>query len=398
MEKKKLLFVMPSLSAGGGEKSLVNLLHELNYELYSVDLALFSNKGIFLKQLPKEVNIIQVPGKYNIFTLDVFKSAITFFKQREFRQALNRIIFSVINRLSSNKSIAEQVSWKYISGSIGQLESQYDAAIGFLEKSSIYFVVDKVHARKKIGWIHTNYTNSGLDPKLDYKYINHLDYTATVSKECADSLKRHFPSLKDKIRIIYNINSPTIIKSLADVEFNNEVNLYTENHTTLLTVARLSYEKGVDLAVEACKILVDSGYDIKWFVIGEGEERKNIESLIREKGIEQNFILLGLKDNPYSYMKKVDIYIQPSRYEGKSIAIDEAKILCKPIVVTNFETVKDQICHGVNGSIAKTYPEGISQAIEELINNHKYREILQRNLEKEKVGTVEEIEKLYQLI
>lgn len=398
MEKKKLLFVMPSLSAGGGEKSLINLLHEIDYELFSVDLALFSNKGIFLKQLPKEVNIIQVPGMYNIFTLEVFKSAITFLKQREFRQAWNRMIFSAINRLCINKSVAEQVSWKYVSGSIGQLESQYDAAIGFLEKSSIYFVVDKVNARKKIGWIHTNYTNSGLDPKLDYKYLNHLDYTATVSEECADSLKRNFPSLKDKVRIIYNIISPSNIKSLADIEFNNEVHLYTDSYTTLITVARLSYEKGIDMATEACKILVDRGYNIKWFVIGEGQERKNIESLIQQKGIEQNFILLGLKDNPYKYMKKADIYIQPSRYEGKSIAIDEAKILSKPIVVTNFETVKDQICHGENGIIAKSCPEGISQAIEELINNHKYREKLQRNLDKEIVGTVEEIEKLYQLI
>ncbi|MEK3991730.1 glycosyltransferase [Robertmurraya sp. FSL R5-0851] len=396
MKRKKLLFVMPSLAPGGGEKSLINLLHEINYEEYSVDLLLLSRKGIFLKQIPVEVNIFELQGNYTIFTKGLIKSVITFVRQGKLELAFNRLVFSLINRLYSNKSIAEQMSWKYISNSIEKLEGTYDAAIGYLEKTSIYYVIDKVNASKKIGWIHTNYSNSGLNPKLDVHYFKQLDYTATVSEECANSLEKNFPELRAKIKVIYNIVSPSNINFLANKDLKAEIR--EENTTSLLTVARISYEKGIDIAIEACRLLVNNGYKIKWFIIGDGEERDNILSLIREKGIEENFILLGVKDNPYKYMKNVDIYVQPSRYEGKSIAIDEAKILCKPIVVTNFETVKDQIIHGTNGSIAGTTPESISQAIEELINNNNYKYSLQRNLEREKVGTVEEIEKLYQLI
>lgn len=396
MNKKKLLFVIPSLVPGGGEKSLINLLHEINYEKYSVDLLLLNRNGIFLKQLPREVNILELQGKYTIFTKGLIKSVIKFICQGKPVHAFNRVIFSLINRLNSNKSIAEQLSWKYISYSIDRLEGKYDAAIGYLEKSSIYYVIDKVSASKKIGWIHTNYSSSGLNPKLDAHYFKQLDYAATVSEECANSLEKNFPEIREKIKVIYNIVSPLNIKLLANKDLKADIR--DKNNTSLLTVARISYEKGIDIALEACRLLVSNGYKIKWFIIGDGEERENIMSLIHEKGIEENFILLGVKDNPYKYMKNVDIYVQPSRYEGKSIAIDEAKILCKPIVVTNFETVKDQIIHGTNGSIAGTTPESISQAIEELINNPNYKYSLQRNLEMEKVGTVEEIEKLYQLI
>ena len=149
--KKKILFVLPSLDAGGAEKSLVNLLNCIDFNQYDVDLVLFKNTGIFLKQLPSKVTIIDLGGDYEVFTKCILYSMLDFLKQRKWSLALNRITFTVKNKFIGPTS--EQHSWKNIRRSIPTLTHEYDAAIGFLEKSSIYFTVDCVSAKKKIGFI-----------------------------------------------------------------------------------------------------------------------------------------------------------------------------------------------------------------------------------------------------
>jgi glycosyltransferase involved in cell wall biosynthesis len=160
----------------------------------------------------------------------------------------------------------------------------------------------------------------------------------------------------------------------------------------------LSTEKGIDLAVETCKILVKNKPKIKWFVVGDGPERENLEQKIRENNLENNFFLLGLKENPYGFLNQCTIYVQPSRYEGKSIAVDEAKILKKPIVVTNFSTAKDQICSEENGIITEMNSNALANSILHLIENRELMEKFSLNLGCEKLGTEDEIHKLYDLI
>ncbi|PGZ56850.1 glycosyltransferase, partial [Bacillus cereus] len=258
----------------------------------------------------------------------------------------------------------------------------YDVAIGYLEKSPIYFVVDKVKAKKKIGWIHTNYSNSGMDCDFDNVYFEQLDNIITVSEECAKSLEENFAHLKYKIKSIYNIVSPNLISELSNVNSIDNC-MSDKSYVNILTVARLSYEKGIDMAIESCKQLVNKGYKIRWYVLGEGREREALEKLIESEKLEEVFKLLGIRENPYPYIKQTDLYVQPSRYEGKSIAIDEAKILNRPIIVTNFNTAKDQIEHGVNGLIVSMNAKSISSGIETMLKDVQLRENLRRNLSKE---------------
>ncbi|WP_216829036.1 glycosyltransferase [Alkalihalobacterium elongatum] len=393
--KQNLLFVMPSLSAGGGEKSLVNLLSQIDYNLYNVELLLFNKEGLFLNMLPQEVKIIDLPIQYEIFSKGLFQSIKSFFKRGEISLAFYRIMFTLKNRLIKDKKNAEQHTWQYLNKYFKTIEKEYDVAIGYLEKASIYFVIDRVSSQKKIGWIHTNYTNSGMDKEIDYPYFKKLDYIITVSEECANSIKGTFPGFNDKVKVIYNILSTTTIESLSNK--NEEIKMDT-NFINVVTMGRLSYEKGIDIAVKACDILVKKGYDIRWYVLGEGKEREKLESLISKKKLESHFFLLGLKENPYPYIKNADIYVQPSRYEGKSIAVDEAKILKKPIVVTNFSTAKDQITSNVNGLIKELNEFELAQGIEFLIENEENKNSLIENLHKEQLGTEVEIEKLYQII
>ncbi|CAG9613762.1 hypothetical protein BACCIP111899_02981 [Bacillus rhizoplanae] len=394
--KKNLLFVMPSLSAGGGEKSLVNLLSQIDYQLYNVDLFLFHHEGIFMEFVPKEVQILPIPEKYHTFTLPLFQSIKELVSKEKISLAYNRLMFSIKNRNTKNISIREQYNWKYIASSLNQIEKQYDVAIGFLEKTSTYFCVDKVKAHKKIGWVHIDYNKLGMDPNFDALYFRELDNIVTVSEECANILTNRFPNKKDEISVIYNIVSPTMIHKMANQE-SKDVYDRKDNEIIIISIGRLHYQKGFEMAIESCKKLIDKGYKIEWNIIGEGEEREKLTNLIKVNKLENNVKLLGLKSNPYPYIKQADIFAQTSRFEGKSIAIDEAKILNKPILVTNFSTAKDQIENGINGLIVHMKPEAIAEGIEKLIKDIELKNKLVNNLSKEKLGTEDEIYKLYKI-
>lgn len=389
---KKILFIMSNLNCGGAEKALVSLLKTIDYSQYEVDLLLFRHEGIFLKQVPEEVNILPEPFGYKYYDMSSIKAIKELLKQGRIGDAIRRIKAIFIYKSEKDTYRCGQKVWPYISKMFGKLNKKYDVAIGYLENNPIYYCVDNVDAKKKIGFIHNDYDKLGLNPIGDRIYFNKLDNIVTVSEECAEVLKNRFQENKDKVRVMYNIVSPSIINEMSrekiDIK-NAEINL--------ATVGRLNYQKGYDMAIEACKKLVEKGYDIKWNVLGEGEERVNLESLIKKYKLQDRFILLGIKENPYPYVRNADIYVQTSRFEGKSIAIDEAKILNKPILVTNFTTVRDQISDGVNGLIVDMDVESIVEGLESLIKDSNLRNRLKNNLASEELGTEKEIEVFYSL-
>ncbi|WP_026694382.1 glycosyltransferase [Peribacillus kribbensis] len=395
--KKNLLFVIPGLSAGGGEKSLVSLLNQLDFNLYNVDLFLLNHDGIFMDLIPREVNILPLPKDYKIFSMPFHKSIFKFLIHGRILLSYYRTLFSVNNKKTKNESLKEQDNWKYLSKALSCLDKNYDVAVGFLEKTSTYFCVEKVKADKKIGWVHIDYNKLGMDPNYDIRYFNKLNHIVTVSEECANILREKFPTEQNKVRVIHNIVSPAAIKMMADENSSNVFNKKS-NEIIILSIGRLHYQKGFELAIGACKNLVELGYKIKWHVIGEGEERTKLTGLINKYNLQDHFILLGVKPNPYPYIKQADIFVMTSRFEGKSIAIDEAKILNKPIVVTNYPTARDQLQTGIDGLIVDMDPKDISKGIEKLIKEKSYREQIISALATQHLGTEDEIKKFYQII
>ena len=391
--KKKILFVMPSLQAGGAEKCLVNLLNEFDYNNYEVDLLLLNKTGIFLKLVPSEVTIFTLQNDFVIFSKKPITSFFTFLSKGKFSLAYSRIDFTLKNRFIKNTGIAEQYSWKDLKKAIPKSQNEYDVAIGFLEKTSIYLPVDCISAKKKIGFINNDYAMLNLDAAFDEPYFAQLDYLFTVSESCEDVLKTTFPNLKSKIKMMYNILSEKAIQNLANERIEG-----LDPAINLVTLGRLSNQKGFDIAIKAAAILVKKGYTIKWYVLGEGEERNTLEQSIKEHNLIANFILLGIKENPYPYINNATIYVQPSRFEGKSLAIDEAKILHKPILTANFTSAKDQIESGINGLIVPLDEQSIADGIIELIENQALRNSFISNLKKHHYGTELEIKKLYQII
>lgn len=393
--KKNILFIIPSLGAGGGEKSLINLLSQFDYNQYNVDLFLLNHNGLFMNLIPKEVNILMLKEDIRIFNKGIVSSISKFLLKGNLRLAYSRLMFCIINRRNPVGK-GEQYSWKYLRQAIGILDNNYNVAIGYLEKTSNYICCDCVQADKKIGWIHNDYRKLELDKEFDKKYFRKLDFLITVSEKCEIVLKEEFPTEKEKIKLIYNIVSKKAIEELANEPLEEDE--ITDDKINILSIGRLDEQKGFDMAIEACKILVDKGYKICWYVIGEGMERGALESLIEKNNLQDNFKLLGLKTNPYKYLKACDIYAQPSRYEGKSVAIDEAKILCKPILVTNFSTVYDQIEDNVTGIMTKMTSEKISEGLEKLILDESIVIELKQNLTLLTLTNEYEINKLYEII
>ena len=394
--KKNVLFIMNKLVCGGAEKSLLSVLETLDYSNYHVDLFLFKHEGIFLRKLPREVNLLPEPSSYKYFDMPFKDSMQLLLKEGNFRAVMNRCILGYLAKTEKKGALIEQRFWRYLSSSIDRLEKEYDAAIGFQEKNPIYFCVDKVKAKKKLGWIHTDYNKLGVNSDRDKYYFEKLDHLVTVSDELVTILKSNFPELQKNIICVNNILSSNMIRkmSLEEVHFKEK----GENSILLVSVGRLAKEKGLDITLEAFEILVNRGHNLKWHIIGEGNMRPLLEKSIKEKGLEDRVIFFGIKENPYPYIRQADIYIQTSRYEGKSISIEEAKILNKPIVITNFATAKNHIINQKNGMIAEMNPLAVANAIESFIIDEELKQRVTRNLEKEDFGTEDEIHKLDELL
>jgi glycosyltransferase involved in cell wall biosynthesis len=394
--KKNLLFIMNKLVCGGSEKALISVLETIDYTKYNVDLFLFKHEGIFMNKIPKEVNLLPEPEYYKYFDRPFKSSIAELIKKGKWGIAFNRGILGYLAKTEKNGAVIEQKLWKYLTNTLKSLRKEYDAAIGFQEKNPIYFCVDKVKAKIKIGWIHTDYNKLGLNLEKERAFFNDLDYVVTVSEELVHILKGNFPDQQHKFKCIYNIVSPKVIQkmSLEKVAFHEN----KDKSVNLISVGRLAKEKGLDISFEACKTLINKGYNLRWYLIGEGNVRQELEHSIRQNNLEDRVILLGQKENPYPYIRQADIYLQTSRYEGKSISIDEAKILAKPILITNFKTAKNHLHHQKNGIISEMDPTSVAKDLEKLIKDPDLSEKLASNLKKESLGTENEIIKLYQLI
>ena len=392
-KKKDILFVMNNLNVGGAEKALVSLLQVFNYEKYNVDLLLFKKEGSFLSQVRPEVNILEEPRNYRFFDMPFSQVLRENFFKGEWNIIYRRIQFKIKSGKAENSVEAEQFSWKPLSKTLETLPKNYDVAIGFLEKNPNYFVVDHTMATKKIGWIHNDYIALGLNKKTDDYFFDKLNSIVTVSEECVKSLQNTFLNFQDKIKLIRNFSSLKQIYSLAD---ENVPALLNKKY--ILTIGRLSEQKAIDKAIDAFETLQKSDAELEWIVLGEGHLRSDLEKIIKEKGFENRFHLLGNKINPYPYLKKCTVYVQTSIFEGKSIAIDEAKLFFKPIVITNYPSAKDQINDGVNGLLADLSSDSIAEKIRLLLDDWNLQKTFEVNLKNERHCDENEIEKLYQLI
>lgn len=387
--KKKILFVINSLGVGGAEKSLTSLLAAFDYDKYDVDLLMFRAGGMFLKLLPEQVNVLP--------ELDFLKnnSIVAQLKHPDYLVAHIRASIGLRNNAQNRTLHDAQCYWKYAGKAFNDLQERYDVAVAWGQGNPTHYVVEKVQADKKIAFINADYESVGHNKKFDYPFYQRYNYIVAVSDKLTDMICKVFADMKEKVRTIYDINNAEFIQKMAEIS-NPFEGIRTK--IILVTVGRLVEPKGYDLAVEAAKILRDKGVDFKWFFVGEGTAREELENRIADYKLSEQVILTGAQENPYVYMKNADIYVQTSRFEGYCLTLGEARILNKPVISTNFDVVYNQLRDGENGLIVEMNPKAIADAIERMWNDIALRQHIVDNLRKEKKGNVEEIEKLYQLI
>lgn len=392
--KKKILFVIPSLRSGGAEKSLVSLLSVFDYDRYEVHLLSFRRDGLFFDMLDERISEIYDTGLYEVFDGDTKKAVVCFLKNKRPGLAVARILYALFLKIR-NPYLREKLAWYEMKKSLPHLSEHYDCVIGYLEQTASMYASGYKNTEKRICYIHSDIVKLKLDKRLCKEIYGKSDGIVTVSDSCRKSFGENYPEYTGKTSVIENIISPELI---ADAQ-KNVFDFGNNDGITVLTVGRLSPPKGIDVAVKACRLLKNKNYPVKWYHIGQGECYNDIKSLIRENELDDDFILLGERKNPYPYMAGCDIYVQPSRYEGKSIAIDEVKCLRKPMVVTNYSMVRCQITDGINGLICNIEDEAdMAVKIEMLIKDAGLRKKLTENLSREDCSNQSEKEKLYRLI
>jgi glycosyltransferase involved in cell wall biosynthesis len=396
---KNILIASYDMEVGGVERSLISMLENFNYESYSVDLMLYRHQGDFMNMIPKEANLLGENSSYATFR----KSIGEILRERQYGIGISRILSKLTAAyLGRMKGIKEpgyyqmQLMWRHALPFLPKEEKEYDIAISYLWPHD--FVAEKVKARTKIAWIHTDYSTVDTNISIDLKVWNKFNHIIAVSEACKLSFLSKYSSLKNKVSVIENITSPAFVRSMAGNEVTDSIAL--DRRFKLVTVARLSNAKGIDQAVRALKLLHDSGYgdQIAWYVVGYGGDEAMIRELVDKYKLNNSFILLGKKTNPYPYIKDCDLYVQPSRYEGKAVTVTEAKILGKPILITNYSTASSQIEDGVDGLICDLSEEGIASGIKRLYKDHQLRSALRNYLEAQDHSNSNELDKLYELM
>jgi len=379
--KKNVLFFIESLQCGGAEKSIISLLPLLDYSKMDVDLLLLKRGGIFEQYVPKDVHIIEFNQRVHPWLFKIYQTLFSL------RLRWNRLIVK--------KEHGAETRWKVMQHAYTPTAKHYDVAIAYQQGFPTYYIAGNVHAKKKIAWANVDLTKAGYNASFNSTYYYSYDTIVAVSDNLKDMLADDGFVCTEKIVVIKDILNVALIREMAALP-QHEIQTADLN---LVTVGRMVYQKGYDIAVNTADIIRQRGLKFHWYFVGDGAMRSMIDGLIQEKHLEDNVILLGEKANPYPYMAAADIYVQTSRFEGFGITLAEARILGKPVISTNFPVVHDQIIDGKNGLIAEMNAESIAQQIMRIVNNPELRDSIIHNLQQEHNTTAEtESEKVNRLI
>ena len=385
--RKKVLFIIGTLQSGGVSKSMVSLLTTWDRQRYDTSLLLCCKGGdIYSDRLPKDVHLIYNPVIEHV--MGGVSSAWWLLQHGKVMLALGVLIRLILSRMS--KPMAGRLIAKMMPAIDNE---EYDLIVDYGGQQMLYYMVDKLRGKKKVSFFHNDYSKWTFYYNADKHYYPRVDHIFSISEICVNALKRFFPNCINKISVMENISSPQLIWKLSEEQAKS----FPINELCLVTVGHICYRKGIDNIIDAVGLLKQQNIDFSWTIVGAVLEPKWIEE-IKRKGLQRYFKFVGIQSNPYPYIRQADIYVHPSRFEGKSIALDEAKILCKPIIVTNFSTVRDQFEDGVNATICAMDGKALARAIlnlyEDGLLRQKYIDYLKTHIH----DNSSEVQKLYMFL
>ncbi len=396
--KKKILIMSHAMELGGAERSLLGVLDAFDISKYEVDLFLMRHEGELMDLVPKKINVLPEVEAYTVLArpmVDTLQEGHVILTMARLIGKIAAYIYDKKNNYEDS-GVALEYSHKYTVPFMPAInpDVEYDLAISFLTPH--YFVAQNVKAKKKIAWIHTDYTRVQVNRESELKMWEKYDQIISISDAVTESFLQIFPKLKEKIVMIENILPKNlIVKQATVVSVENEI---SKKGIRLLSIGRYCTAKNFDNVPEICANLIRAGYDVYWYIVGYGPDKELIKEKIKKFHMEERVILLGKKENPYPYIEACDIYVQPSRYEGKSVTVREAQMLGKPVIITDYATSRSQLEKGVDGVIVPIDNKGCAKGIGEVLQNKKLCEKLVANCKSRDYSNSTEIEKLYSIL
>lgn len=397
--KKKILFVSHALELGGAERSLIGLLDAIDPQQYDVDLFLLRHEGELMAAIPKHVHLLpQVPA-YTVLARPMKETLLEGHILLTGARLAGKLAARRVARKNGHpdSGVALEYSHKFTCPWMPKIQpdKEYDLAISFLTPH--YFVAKKVNAKKKIAWIHTDYSKVQVDIPSETAMWGAYDHIASISSAVTDSFIKIFPSLKEKIVLIQNTLPERLVRQQANA-FSAEAEMPEDGSIRLLSIGRFCTAKNLDNVPDICAKLLHMGLDVKWYILGYGGDEELIRQKIIEAGMEEHVILLGKKENPYPYIKACDLYAQPSRYEGNCVTVREAQMLGKPVVITRYATSASQLEDGVDGVIVPMDNAGCAAGIADLLRDPARMAYLSHTCRSRDYSNQQEVEKLYQIV
>lgn len=395
--KKKILLFSHGMELGGAERALLALLEHIDLQRCETDLFLMHHEGELFSQIPKGIHLLPELPQYACLAVPMGRVI----RKGQFAVAAGRIVGKILAKrrvaqlgLPGDNGVALEYSHKYTLPFMPEIEQEeYDLAVSFLTPH--YFVANRVRARTKVAWIHTDYSKVAVDVASERKMWMQYDYVVSISDAVTRAFCSVFPDLKDRIITIENMLPGESIVQQAKEKAEG---LSEDGSIRLLSIGRFCTAKNFDNVPEICRLLREDGLNVKWYLIGFGGDEALIRQRIAEADMQEHVIILGKKSNPYPYIKACDLYVQPSRYEGNCVCVHEAQILGKPVVITRYATSASQLEDGVDGVIVPMDNEGCAAGIAALLRDPQRMEMLAHNCRQRDYSNAQEIEKLYKLI
>ena len=378
--KTKIVIVTRQLSMGGVERALIAMLNQFNYDDVDVDLYVEKEGGELFAEIPEKVNVSCLPtvNSQNIINYPV-AALRKLLSKRQLKK--KKLSYLQQNKISSEMLIP--------------IQKKYDIAIAYHAPNTVpmFYVIDKIQAKRKILWLHGDMESNQGDNSLAIEYHRKYDKVFAVSQNVYESFLKYHPEMKNRTEIFYNYVDLESIKQKAEVGKTYEDGF---EGVRILTICRLAQEKGLDIAIEVCGQLKNKGYNIRWYVCGEGEERKRLEEAIIENQLQEFFVLLGNQNNPYRFLRDCDLYVQPSRFEGFCTTTNEARILCKPVITTEVSGAREQFIDNVTGWIVPIEKAAIFEKIEGCLRYPEHLKTISNNLKNMKLQSSEMIDKIFE--
>lgn len=396
---KRVLFFSHGLELGGAERALIGLLEHIDYTKVQVELFLMHRKGELLDDVPKQVKLLPEMPQYASLAVPLGEVI----RKRQLRVAAGRALGKELARhrvkqlgLPEDNGVALEYSHKYTLSAMPPVgNGEYDLAVSFLTPH--YFVANRVKAKKKIAWIHTDYSKVAVDVESEVKMWSAYDAIISISEEVSRTFVQIFPTLQDKLFCIGNmLPVASVERQIHALDVSEE--MPEDGAIRLLSVGRFCTAKNFDNVPDICRRLRGIGLNVRWYLIGYGGDEPIIRQRIAEAGMQEQVVILGKKSNPYPYIKACDLYVQPSRYEGKCVTVREAQMLGRPVVITNYTTAPSQLESGVDGVVVPMDNAGCAEGIAALLRDPQRLARLAQTCCERDYSNAGEVEKLYQLM